>query len=96
MSYIRIHEGTGIDHKRISSTDDFFKNEYLKAKVEDDCIIFTVPTLDYNGRMYKTCVKNNTPDGLRMFTIVDERISLGKFEIDEEESTEDEIVVYFN
>lgn len=96
MSYIRVHKRADSRHRMISSTDDFFKNEYLKAEVMDDCIIFTVPTLDYKGGMYKTSVKKNAPNGLRYFTIVDERINIGKFEIDEEESNEDEIVVYFN
>ncbi len=91
---IRINNGSKINHFFISSNHDFFKAEYVIVKVEYERLIFTIPTIDYNGKMLKSNIHFND-DRWRHFTVVSELLITGKFYIDEEESDEDKLVVYY-
>ena len=91
---ILINNNTGRNQYIISGKHPMFKNEYVKVNVSYDCLVFSVPTLDYKGKMYKTQF-NNKSINWRYFSVTNELLINGKFEIDTEESTEDELVVYY-
>ncbi len=93
-SYILISKCKRQDQYKISSKHPILKNEYVKVDVSYDFLVFSVPTIDYLGKMYKTSINNNNSDW-RQFSITNELLITGKFEIDTEESTEDELVVYY-
>jgi hypothetical protein len=96
VSTILINNGKNKNQYLISSKHPLFKNEYIKVDINEFSLIFSVPTIDYNGKMYKTQINNNNKEW-RSFTFTKslELIISGKFYIDTEESTEDELVVYY-
>ena len=93
---ILIHNGSKTNAYCISSKHSIFKNEYIKVDVDtENCVLFfSVPTLDYKGKMYKTR-KHSSSKEWRHFTYCIEFIYTGKFQICEEESDEDVVVVYY-
>ena len=91
---ILINNGKNQNQYMISGKHPILKNEYIKVDVSHDCLVFSVPTIDYAGRMYKTSINNKNSDW-RYFSITNELLITGKFEIDIEESTEDELIVYY-
>ena len=78
----------------ISSKHQLFKNEYIKVCIDDCKLIFSVPKIDCYRKMYKLSTNNKSPEW-RMFSITNDLLINGKFEIDIEESNEDELVVYY-
>lgn len=92
--YILINNGTKNNAYIISSNHPFFKSEYIKVYVDDCSLIFSVPTIDYNGKMYKPH-RNRKSIEWYSFGITNELLITGKFYVDIEESTEDELVVYY-
>ena len=93
LEYILINRTESAIRYNISSNHFIFKNEYLKVNVYYDKIIISIPTIDYNGKTY-TSTKIGDGDKWRKFTITNENLKPGKFEINTEESNDDEIVVY--
>ena len=89
-NYINIHNHKGVDRYVIASKCNMFNSEYLKLIVIDNEIVITIPTIDYNGKMYKT---TSAYVGWNQITVVNERLRCGKFAIDEEESTDDELII---
>lgn len=79
---------------RVTSKHPFFKNEYLITKITEDCLIFSIPTIDYRGKSYKTHPCKNTKD-FNACSITSEFMREGKFEIDEDDSDEDQLYIYF-
>lgn len=97
-AHITIHNGRRYGQYGIASNCLFFQNDYLKVDVFDNYLVFSIPTIDYSGRMYKTSRLSGRDgkSGLwRSLTIVNDLLNIGKFKIDKEDSTEDEMVVYF-
>ena len=81
------------DRFKISSNHPFFHVDTVYAKADEECITFTIPTIDDAKRGYTPVrIKNSA---WTSFTIVNEHLEPGKFVMDEEESDEDSIVVYF-
>jgi hypothetical protein len=79
----------------ISSKHSIFKNEYIKVDVDNCSLIFSIPTIDYNGKMYKSQINNNNNEW-RFFSITtNELLITGKFKVDIDESTEDKLIVYY-
>ena len=70
------------------------KNEYIIVDVDIYCLIISFPTIDYNGKMYKPQTNSNNKEW-RYFGITNELLITGKYEIDMDESNEDEIVIYY-
>ena len=91
---ILINNAKNQNQYMISGKHPILKNEYVKVDVSYDFLVFSVPTIDYLGKMYKTKINNKNSDW-RYFSITNELLITGKFEIDTEESTEDELVVYY-
>ena len=77
----------------LSTKNDFFKNKELVVKIDDESIVFKIPTLDWVGRIHRT-VKHNNGRGWRNLCLCDERLITGRFEIDED-SNEDQLVIYY-
>ena len=80
---------------QISSKHSIFKNEYIKIDVYASFLIFTVPSIDYNGKIYKVSTNKRSPDW-HYFCVVNEMLTTGKFKSDLEESNEDELLVYYS
>ena len=81
--------GTYIYSRNICSALPFFSESIICVSLHDR-LVFAKPTLDYSGKQYKpSLIKQEYK-----FTLPFE-LPIGKFKIDEEESNEDCIVVYF-
>jgi hypothetical protein len=91
MGKISVTKNTGINQVHISSKSNFFDG-YLIIKDNGESLTFTKPTLDYNGRMYKPKFYKKTQTYV---TAIVSEMPLGKFYFDDEESTEDKLVVYY-
>ena len=78
----------------ISSKHDFFKNESIIIKIYDTYFEIKVPSICYEGKTIKT-VKNNNSKDWRFINIINEKLIIGNFLIDSEESDEDTIVVHY-
>lgn len=89
--HILINKAKGVHQYLISSSHPIFRNEYIKVDISYDCVVFSIPDIDYSGKMYKT-IKNHS--GWRNFGVTNELLCTGKFQIDLEETTEDELVIY--
>jgi len=94
------NKDNSLRYKRvIYSRHEMFKNEYVKVEINystngNDFLILSVPTIDREGVVCKT-THNNKDDRLRSFVIAKiTDIPIGTFEIDTDESTEDEIIIY--
>lgn len=79
----------------VYSKHAIFKNKHLIVTCEDSVLCIRVPSLDYNWKVSSTCVLKRTP-GARSFCITNQYLRPGKYEIDLEESNEDQIVAYLN
>ena len=77
---------------KITTKELLFKNEYIKIdEITDDYIVFSTPAIDYNGKIYKTHKVGN----MMQVAIANEKLIAGKLYVSVEESTEDELVVYY-
>lgn len=92
---IRIHKAKLNDSHQLCSKNKIFTNEYIIISVFYDRIEITVPTIDYNGKMFKTSHNNKGINDWMITTILNDKINAGKFLIDEDESNEDIVVMYF-
>jgi hypothetical protein len=74
---------------QITSNSKWFDIDDIIVLHDIDCIIIKRPTLDYRGLTHKLQRRCNTVQ-----TKIMADIPLGRFEFDEE-STEDELVIYY-
>jgi len=88
-----VHFCTQSKGKSVKATTsvDWFNCDRIIAKVFNDCIEFSKPTLDYKGVDIKTCIRGSRSI---QFALPHD-LPLGRHEIDEEDSNEDLVVVYF-
>jgi hypothetical protein len=77
---------------RISSSDEFFKNELI-VKLKNDCIIFEKLNLDYRGKTYIPRIVKNRNQRIFEFKM---DIPNGRYLFDRFESNEDCKIIYFN
>jgi len=86
MDYI-----TSTKHKQngvlINTKHPMFKNEYLIVDFSDGWLEISTPTIDYNGKLYKTTA--TTKYGWRSIVLSNTDITPGRYYIDESESDED-------
>jgi len=81
---------------KVSSTHSFFNNDRIRVSINDDAISLTIPTLDYKGRSSKTGFAGGKKQRARKIAFISkEEIPTGKFLIDTEDITEDEMIIYF-
>lgn len=89
---ISIGKSTGINHynvRVILTRNDFF-NRNILYKLEDNILTFKPTPAEYRGRSVRPRIMGKQ----YQFSIHGPDIPLGVFEIDED-STEDELIVYF-
>ncbi len=86
---ISIYKAPSYWQRRMETRSDFFNDEIL-VKVETDRIIFTHPTIDYQGKTY-TPYKNKYGYSLSLIC----EIPIGNYMFDKEESNEDQKVIYY-
>lgn len=91
--YVNIYKFDFTDRYNISSKNEMFNNEDLIIVFTDDYIKFSVPTIDYNGKTHKVYKSNHR--AWRLIAIRNREMPVGKFYFDEEESNEDELILYF-
>lgn len=84
-----------INARHISTNIDFFNTESIIVKILHDKLIFKKPDISYRGKFYMV-QKNKTSKSWYSFELSSEIIPLGKFYPSVEESTEDQLVFYFN
>ena len=87
---ISIEKNNDRGQLKIVSKSNWFNTEYVIVNIDEDCIIINKPTLDYTGRMFKVL-----KIGLNSLVKLSLELPIGKFDFDTEESTEDELVVYY-
>lgn len=87
---ISIEKNNDKGQLKIASKSNWFNTEYVIVNMDEDCIIISKPTLDYTGKMYKVLKV-----GLNNLVKLSLDLPMGKFDFDEEESTEDELVLYY-
>lgn len=90
MNFIYVNEGNRHRCRWFACNDPFFKDEII-VRVLSDKIVFSKPDISFQGKIHKT----TQSDTLYHFTTVCE-LSKGKYFFDEEESNEDQKVIYFN
>lgn len=90
---ITVTKGGKFNQRIIYSKHSIFKNEYLKVFCDENILRISVPDINYSGKMHKTS-KNNFSELIRVISITSEFLNTGKYEISEDDSTEDEIVIY--
>ncbi|HDY67384.1 MAG TPA: hypothetical protein ENH85_06320 [Candidatus Scalindua sp.] len=78
-----------------STKNDFFKTKELVVKIDDESIVFRKPTIDWVGPTHKTTKYNKSYEEWRNLVLYDDRLITGKFEIDDEDSDEDQVVIYY-
>lgn len=94
MNYIQIYTAYNGKHRRIMVHPPFFAgNEHYILKNINGGLQFTRPTIDYNGKVLKATLQ--PPHNNQFAFQVSADYPMGKFIIDEHESNEDKIVVYF-
>jgi hypothetical protein len=88
---INIEKNNDRGQIKIVSKSNWFDTEYVIVTIYEDCIVINKPDLDYNGKMFKVLkIGQNNVVKLTM------ELPIGKFYFDTDESTEDELVMYFN
>ncbi len=80
-----------INHRFI--VNDKFFDEPVIVEVKFDKIIFTHPTIDYQGPYYNP--SKNEKYNSYVFFVINDYLQEGEFPIDMDESDEDHIVIYF-
>jgi hypothetical protein len=82
----------------LCSSNKFFKiGEEIITKVTQDCIRFTKPSLNYIGKTNIVTIQPLWKETHKLGFVSNVEIPLNqKLYIDEEESNEDRVVVYFN
>ncbi len=80
------------DTRRIATINPFFK-ESIVINIETTKVIFSKPMLDYTGKIVKFSPYSTHPTYI--CHINSNRLEKGVYVIDEEESNEDQVVIYF-
>lgn len=91
--YVNINKIDFRDKHVISSKNKMFKEDYLILIVDEEGIKFSIPTIDYNGKLFKTC--KSSSKGWNLINISNEHVVEGRFYFDLEDSNEDELIIYF-
>jgi len=80
---------------RIFSRHEFFQCEEVVVSVTDDKITITKPTIDFIGRTSKCTTKYIRKTSDHKQICVGVVLPYGRYLIDEEDSNEDRIVIFF-
>ena len=88
---ITIHkQSNGINRFSIHSRHEFFNCDELTVSIKKDVIIIRKPILSD----VKRCKVTHYNNGSRCITVNSDKLNIGSYEIDKEDSTEDELVIY--
>jgi hypothetical protein len=95
MSHISIYSTKDSGKYIVYSDHDIFRNKHVLFSHRDCSLKIWLPTLDHQGKVHTTSYVGRT-DRFRQFIVTNMDIVPGKYEIDMDESTEDEIIAYLN
>ncbi len=84
----------GITNTMLYSHNQIMNNDSIIVKWDSEKITIKIPEMDYRGGAYTPRAPNKRPSGKTVMIITD-TLPFGKFLIDEDESNEDQVVVYF-
>lgn len=82
-----------IDSFRIYTTHQFFHTEYVVINITYDKIVFTLPDIDDTKKKYKVNIPHQSIMG--GVSIKNEMLVDGKYFIDKDETTQDELIIYY-
>lgn len=93
MEYIFVYNSSRFPSSRFSiiSTANFFKTDSIIINYDHEKMIFRVTNLD-DYKPIKVSKLDKTRKGFKMFN---EYLSTGKYEIDQDESNSDQVVIYY-
>jgi hypothetical protein len=92
---IKIVFSTNQHSYRVASQHPFFLHTTeVLTSYRGGVLTITRPTIDYQGKTYRVCVPKSSRDHRLFHIAISQNVPLGMFEIDEEESNEDKLVVY--
>lgn len=82
-----------VDKRVFYTYNDFFSEEVV-IDIQGDRIIFTHPTIDYNGKAHRP--RRVHGDGSAWtFSAVTHLVDAGTYEIDPDYSDEDQLVIFY-
>lgn len=87
---IKIEKNNNRGQSRIITNLDWFKTDTVIVELHEDYMSFKKPTLDYKGKTYKV-LKHGNAVAVKVMLPVPH----GEFELDEEDSNEDELTFNF-
>ena len=93
MECIIIGKHINNNYVNLNTKNNFFKTESLILEHSNEKLVFKIPNLDYQGKTYTPSIFNNC-EWVRM-TIKSKYIQVGRYQIDMDESNEDQVVVYY-
>ena len=94
VGYILIYKIPHRDNSfDIASNSPFFHVEHLLVDVKEGVITFKVPDIDNLKKVHRPFTNKKSPEW-RSWGASSEFLKTGRFEFDEEDSTEDEVVIY--
>ena len=77
---------------RIASNNAFFNDDYIIVKAQENYITISKPTMDFIGKTQKIERFRNRMNS----ATIKLDVPLGVYEIDFEDSTEDELIIYLD
>lgn len=80
-------------NKLVYAKHPVFNHKEVIADIQDDVIIFTVPTLDYQGRVHPVSDAGN---GSKKIYLGYLNMNDGFYEYDQEDSNEDQLIIYLD
>lgn len=75
----------------IVSTHPFSKNEYLIVNLNEESLVFTVPTIDFRGKQLKTVKACGNSRQIGIYTYLLKVVNYAPDEL----STDDELIIHF-
>ena len=89
INYMYVSNGTRLENKQIYLNSKWFTEEYYTIINREGCLIIKKCYMEIPRRAYKFNHKNKS------FRAIYVDIPNGKYEVDMDKSTEDELVIYY-
>jgi hypothetical protein len=90
---ITIYNGGGYNAFIVSSNNPMFQNDRVIVSIDNDCVKITTPDIDFNGKSLKPTKSRGL---FKTVSVYGNELPLGTYYIDDEESNEDQMIIYLN
>lgn len=91
--YVSIYPTGRFDRFSVQSNSDMLKNEYVILAIDTEKMIITTPSIDSSKKSLRP---SNITDNIRVVISSGVELPTGQFEADQDESNEDQLVIYFD